>query len=122
MKTFSVWHAKTIVNDKGNVTGVKGGFGFEPTVFPDDYEHVADVDAPSLTHVFPLTQNQLAPWVTLDGIRPQPNVDQAHVRSTSVQDVVEFMGQLFVVNMIGYHMVSIEGEHTRIPPQMGPIE
>ncbi len=86
--TFKVFHARETVDTRGRVNGIRGKFGFEPTRFPDDFRHVADVDAPELGAVFGLTNHIDSPWVNNPGVRIPDGVDPTRLRSTSVGDVI----------------------------------
>lgn len=81
---YLIYHANTRYDKKGNPIGIAGSFGWEATTFPDDFDHVADVEAESLDEAFGLTQHIDLPWQT--DIRVDARIDNP--RSTSVGDVL----------------------------------
>jgi hypothetical protein len=100
---FKVWHARMLTDVQGRPTGIRGGFGAEPTIFPDHYEQVATVECDHLGQVFELTNHIHADWTTNARVYAQVSV----ARSTSVGDIVEKEdGSIWVVAPIGYACVS----------------
>lgn len=53
--------------------------------YPDNFEHIADVESESLAQVFPLTNHIDHDWTENDGVTVVPG---KRYRSTSVGDVV----------------------------------
>lgn len=120
MNTYEVWHANAVYDDTtGRFTSIKGMFGMAPTVFPDDYTHVADVQADTLDQVFQLTNHIDLPWWKNDGVTIK--IGQAS-RSTSIQDVVKVGNQLFVVAPVGYAQYVLHGTRRILPAMYGSGE
>jgi len=81
---FSIYHAKPTFDANGRFSGTTSGFGQNQTTFPDDYEHVADVNVDNLDDAFALTQNYDRPWTDKEGVTARRELP----RSTSVGDVI----------------------------------
>lgn len=100
--TFKVFHAKPKTDAQGRVTGIKGGFGFEPTTFPDDFTCVATVQAQAIGQVFELTNHIDHAWPENPGIVIAQGLDPARLRSTSVGDIVSDESGFYAVAPSGF--------------------
>ncbi len=89
MSTFAVFHAKDIKDSNGNVIGIRGGFGFVPALFPDDYRLVAKVEASAIGEVFQLTNHIHSNWTdNMEAVSIPTGVNRLELRSTSVGDII----------------------------------
>ena len=113
---FLVYHAKTAQDSRGRVTGVKGRFGFEPTVFPDDYQLVATVECDQMGRVFDLTNHIDHAWPENPEVIVAPDVNPAHLRSTSVGDVIAGADGTFVIAPIGFQPLPMQSGATVTVP------
>lgn len=73
------------------------------------YDHVADIDGLERNEVFPATNNGiLSPSWSREppqGIRPVDVASDAEMRSTSVGDIIDDGGSLYVCAPLGWHCI-----------------
>ena len=111
---FRVFHAKEVLDAHGNVIKIAGRFGFEPTTFPDDFRHVADVAAREMGMVFELTNHIDHNWTENDGVTLARGIDPRRTRSTSVGDIVQSGNDWFVVAGVGFVQLATLDENFQI--------
>jgi len=103
---YSVWHARAKTDERGRRVGIRGEFGFRPTTWPEDFQHVADVRCTEIGAVFQLTNHIFAPWYENDEVRVPPGVRRETLRSTSVGDIIAVGEDLYCVAPVGLRKVN----------------
>jgi hypothetical protein len=102
---FKVWHAKP----------ERASFGMTALTFPDDYRHVADVEAPNMGEVFRLTNHIDESWTENEGVSVPGRVDPRTVRSTSVGDVIQDRNRYYAVAPTGHVLLATLNEWFQTP-------
>lgn len=110
MAVYRVFHAREKFDERGRFAGIKGGFGFEPSTFPEDFRHVADVRAYEIGAVFQLTNHIDRPWTENEEVLIPAGVNPRELRSTSVGDLVQDGDKLYAVAPCGFSIVK-DGVH-----------